>query len=1674
MKHRTLILLVMALVVGIQRVKADSETVSPYTVDFNTTISTSDHAFRVASGWGHVADAADGAYPQYTYVSSKGVGSSGALRCGTQTLTYWNFSTSSYQSKDVNDLLVTPAVSGAVSIQTERYNYSHSLIFFKLTKNANGTFTVGDTLTVNDGTDDVTEITGLSGSSYTTVSIGNFPEPTYIGIRASGVYLDNFSADSAIIEPSKALSIVTTQLLNSTPDTREDGTFPVTLSLKLSNFGDFDLAPGDENYSFTLIEAGNNTEVGTVPANINLAVGAQAKDTVTFYLNYADHSAKTRYKVRENIMGLEYQYQPWNELIYVTPIPYVPVMGVSVDKKDLADNDTVSFGKILKPSPKYVVVSNSGAKTLTITDVTASGGFSVDKTAFTVAAHASDTITVTAPADEVKDYNGMLVIKADELSDFHLKLMSTALDSTKFFADFENNKIPDGSYVETPNWRVSKWGIDGSWGKLDNKYALENISRSQEDKFVTPLLHAEAGDSIQVDVARNDGGENPFESYVKVYYSKDLRNWTLLDSIGSDRLSSVVEYHASWGYDHYKFNSFTVKNIPEGDCFIGFGSGFAVIDNIYGLTEVPVSHEVLLKDQSFPAAGTVNSEYKATVALTNILSKTELASSYTGKLYIGEDSFDIATKDLTKDAYVRLEFKGAPHKTGTLPAYAVFYFADGYTVKSDTFNVEVSAETASNEVQIGENETTSDAAPLKLNYYNSETETVYDTALLSGLSKGTKITSITYKGYRSSSDMNATLNIWIANTADAPAASASDFTMANTDTMTSVYSGDYTYPSGGSSSDPIDIITVNLPQPFTYTGQNLRVIVRSENANSYKSTYFVSTNDKTHTYGRYKDSHDDFLAASYSAYNTPVIYFGVEKSPASFFGTVVNEQDAPVADASVVLTSGMVQYSDTTSADGSFSMVVMKDRLKYAANVLAAGYEPYTDSVSIDSVARTIKLKTATGLYMKGFTLPATGSVNAEYKASATVMNDLPSAIAKDGYTAELYVDGKVVATAPTEELASMESRKYDFAFTPHAAGTYPATIHFTYDGNTYATDTVNLVIAEEVFGGEYTACDSTYFGESTPSRTPWQNYYKMSNSVIVYTPEEIQLEAGSVITRIRFRGKFTQSNTGKEAVSMFIANSDFMPSTTADAQNIIDDTTSMVRLLDITKDTIEYDKSTEIEDVINLPIPGGLVYTGGNLVVVFNGNHKGYSDNKLSVISDGKVSSTAWYRQADSGTLTTRSFSKDVVMPVMYMTVENKKTVSGKVVRRSGEPVADASLTLKSGDIEYYATSAEDGSYSMTLSNGKLTYSLTAEKDGFKPGVVEGISFSDSADVVVNDTLLSYVKASSTVKGKETNPYKTAETIALAGAKVNVSAGDVALPEITTAEDGTFSVDSLLEGTEYTFVVTAEGYKDSTFTYATPAADDSIADIILNKLVTTISLHGKVMGKETNPYKTAETVALAGAKVTVTIDGKALPEITTADDGTFDVDSLTESGTYTFTVSADGYNDTTFTYTAPAANDTLPDIVLKRVVKTITATGKVLGQDADLSTYTLYDPSPLAGATVTVVDANGETVATVTTAANGTYELSLTEAGVYTITYSCEGYADSVVTFTAGAEDATLDDVILKTAAATGINAISAEGKTLNGDVYTINGQYVGRDVDPKQLSRGIYIVGGKKITVK
>ena len=121
-----------------------------YTADFNTAIDTSDPAFRVAPGWSHLVST--GSYTSqkvtYTYVATGGIDGSGCLQAGAQSYFDW------WENADValNDLLITPAVSGTVTLQAMKATSGDncSVRFFNMSKDDNGNWVMGTEIAYDD------------------------------------------------------------------------------------------------------------------------------------------------------------------------------------------------------------------------------------------------------------------------------------------------------------------------------------------------------------------------------------------------------------------------------------------------------------------------------------------------------------------------------------------------------------------------------------------------------------------------------------------------------------------------------------------------------------------------------------------------------------------------------------------------------------------------------------------------------------------------------------------------------------------------------------------------------------------------------------------------------------------------------------------------------------------------------------------------------------------------------------------------------------------------------------------------------------------------------------------------------------------------------------------------------------------------------------------------------------------------------------------------------------------------------------------------------------------------------------------------------------------------------------------------------------------------------------
>lgn len=966
MKKLNYLFLALAGLIGVAQAQAD-QTFAPYAVDFNTSISTTNHDFKVASGWGHIVsyytdEYYDDYYAEYTYKATSGIDGSGALLCGAQT----NLGDGWGADGTTTDLLVTPLIKGKSSIYVKKNKYSASIAFYKVTKSG-ATYKKGSQLSVT--------IPTITDSTWTKIDIPA-QSGAYIGIYGNNVLLDNFAADTAQIVETKALKLGANP--NKVPSSSSLycdslNNFVAAFAVKVTNNGDVAFKPGDENYAIQLYNYSNKNKVlATVPISKPLAPGETITDTVSVTLNYNDTLSTSTYNPKyfridlREMIGKTTTYGGWFE-----PTPYLPELYVRDASSMIESGKSIAFGMVTKPATQWVTLKNTGAAPLKISEFVVPEGFSVNLTApLTIEAGATDTLFITLGTDKQGVLGGNLVIK-NNAADFTLVVSGTVLDTTKQFITFEDRKMPDNWYIE-PAADGYIWWKFTDFTNGSNNFAY-NGTVSYPTKLESPLLKVGEGEKLSIDVARI--GQSNTSGLLKVYYSTDRKDWKLVKTIKGADLSGYYVQSPSSATGTQKFTSVIIDSIPAGNVYVAFEAGYLAIDNLYGFKEVAVDHDLIITKTDIPSKTSVNAENTAKATIQNILTNKQ-ETDVTATLFVGGEAVaTVANDTVAGGASKEFEFKYTLTEAGTYPAYVEFKTADGYTVTSDVDTVVVDPESATKEVVVGTTPklptSTSGVTPVNPYYKNSISESLYPAKELAaaGLKKGDKIASISYEGYAEKAGQSGMLKVYITNTPDsifggAKALSTSPTKLTADSLFTKVYDATYTFSEVGSKDNTVKLLNITLDSAFTYTGEGLRIKV-SLAQDSYFRAYFLydanttTTTAKAYTFGAQSDGTAVNAFTSFSAKYRPVVTLGVTVTPSVVSGKVTDADGEAIAGATVVLTqvkeaaagaphkANEVKYSAVTAEDGTYSIQVLQPDATYTAVASAEGYKPAT--VTIDT-----------------------------------------------------------------------------------------------------------------------------------------------------------------------------------------------------------------------------------------------------------------------------------------------------------------------------------------------------------------------------------------------------------------------------------------------------------------------------------------------------------------------------------------------------------------------------------------------------------------------------------------------------------------------------------------------------------------------------------------------------
>ena len=341
-----------------------------------------------------------------------------------------------------------------------------------------------------------------------------------------------------------------------------------------------------------------------------------------------------------------------------------------------------------------------------------------------------------------------------------------------------------------------------------------------------------------------------------------------------------------------------------------------------------------------PKEGMVNYEYQMSVDVFNYTTADKKAADYTLKLKRnGQEIATAKTVDIAAGDKATLLLSYTPHEAGTDKIIAEL--TEGEKVTSgDEVEVAVAEEEAVIKKQVGDALSDAKDAPVNSYWKHSETQAIYPAKMLK-MKKGMKITRIEYRGWTPGGiDLKAKL--WIENTADS---NENGVVLGDTTKMQLIFDDVIHFADGiqvGSPTEPATLFTVDIPEGFVYTGENIRIAGRGDvlSSGSTAISYVVDNNENKTTFYRSSDSSVEGKDWS-RVYNTTVLYLTAEFKY-NISGTVANKEDkTPVGNATVSMVSDDVVYATTTAADGKYSIDILQPSKVYKMTVTADKYYDY-------------------------------------------------------------------------------------------------------------------------------------------------------------------------------------------------------------------------------------------------------------------------------------------------------------------------------------------------------------------------------------------------------------------------------------------------------------------------------------------------------------------------------------------------------------------------------------------------------------------------------------------------------------------------------------------------------------------------------------------------------------
>ena len=1312
------------------------EPAAGYTVDFNTAIATSSSDFKVASNWKHIVDV-DTYYDNnmyYSYKADQGIDGSGALLAMRQQMyDYGSTGTATY------DLLVTPVVSGTVTIFAKPYSASSSTKAFVEFYSVN-----------EDGTARVAKLDG--GQEWTSTTDATFEAVTIevteaqrIGIRAQYVYLDNFSATNADIVPEKSLTV--TKVMNSDGQTGTTGTNPafeqqpdgnilVNLKVELSNTGDVDFVAGTtENYTMTLgyssLSSGTPTffEDAAIAISEDLAVGETKSFDVEFTVPYV--SGYKYWFIRENVTGTT----TLNPRYCNEPVAYEPkfIFRVAESTSTSSLSGAQAYGLIGEETTKNYEIANTGTAPLVIKSITLPEGFTsanmpeIPTEGLTIAKGETQALDITLPITTMGSFSGNLTIvyldKNSVEKTYTLAFSGNVLAAGTWAADFSvasssETNYPAGSVAENGirfgTTYVSTDNYDGYlYSYTSSSYASEN------NKFITPKLHAAAGDKLTFDVRRDDSSSSTYN--LKVYVSTDRKTWgePVYSVTAADLTSSFQTQEISFD--------------AEGDYYVAFAIYGVRVDNLVGLTKVDVAHDLFIKSVNWPDASVKSSTSLSMPSLDVIPLTDEAADAYTVKYVCGETVLAEGTPvalTASANSSKTFSFSWTPsvETTTTYPATKiVFEFTDGTKIETaETFDLTVTNEPKfhflSSLPSSKWNEPTDVSTPIafgKTNTADSRTYYVYNWG-----SAPLTVTSVKAPdGFTATPAGEFTVAAFDESDMSV-AAQAVEITFSATEA--GEYSGDlmityldganaeqtFTLAVSGTKLDPTKFYA-NFDDGGWPAGSVYQSSISSSNQGTSSVPNYAITSSST--------TNNIFVTPKLTAAAGDKLMFDAKlyNSYSSWASGAVKVYAAATRDEVLNAEEGTTRQQLFSVSGQDEEGAMTTDYQTFEVPALAGDYY-YGFEISnrpyVDEIYGLTQTAVAHDWALVSSNIPAGGMQNNAVTATVNVANFGVKDEAAEDIQVIAYLNGEAVATAegvaiPMSHQLSAAGTQLSVSYLVNKVGTFPVYLEVKAGDYSVATEPVDVVFAEEEVKSDVATGESA----GTDGSIPLNMYYKNSETIALYTQSALGLNGGEKIKSITYKGYSTKTFTSSFKVYYEWTDDTSISAPTSSSAY---DVTGMTEA--INEESYSWQQvgsSTELGDMIVINFGTPVTYEAGKSLRILVSSSASSDAGYNSFNFEKSTTTGLAYQHQNDGTkgVFTGSWSAKN-LPMIHLALDaTAATLAGNVKTSAGAGIEGATVTLKADNgVEYSGTTAADGSYSFNVIQAGLDFIATVEAEGY------------------------------------------------------------------------------------------------------------------------------------------------------------------------------------------------------------------------------------------------------------------------------------------------------------------------------------------------------------------------